>query len=545
MRIRRYMAALLAMGLLLGLCPAAVTEDIGDEIASAAVELAVPEEEMALGGAPDAAPAAPADEAAVLAGEGDIAIDEVSFPDEVFRQFILDRIDDGDGTLTESERAAVTELIVWSSRTGYTNDLRIASLKGAELFPNLEKLDCTGLGLRSLDVKGFTKLKTLRCSVNDLTRLDVSENPALENLDCGNNSLSALDVSRNPALKSLDFDSLKIAGLDLSHNPELTRLHGERAAVSALNLTGCMKLEYVMLDYCRLTDLDLSGRSALEYLYVRGNDLTRLNVGGCVNLTTLYCHDNELTSLNVSGCVELRWLHCFGNRLSVLDVSDCGYVKRGVAAGPAKSQTSDGVRVDTYVAFFENWDQNVLKVDSTVKIVTEPEPTPAPVSLANAKITVKDQTYTGKALKPAVAVKLDGKALEAGADYTVEFSSNRKIGTATVKVTGTGGYTGTASAGFKINPKKVAGLSLKAGRRALTAAWKKASGVDGYELQYGAKKSFKGAKLVKVKKGKTVQYALEGLKSKRLYYVRIRAYKTVSGKTYYSDWSAAKSKKAK
>ena len=74
--------------------------------------------------------------------------------------------------------------------------------------------------------------------------------------------------------------------------------------------------------------------------------------------------------------------------------------------------------------------------------------------------------------KVAIVKKSDHPG--AGADYTVEFSSNRKIGTATVKVTGTGGYTGTASAGFSINPKKVAGLSLKAGRRALTAAWKKA-----------------------------------------------------------------------
>ena len=57
MRIRRYMAALLALGLLLGLCPAAVTEDIGDEITSAAVELAVPEEAVALGGGSEAAPA--------------------------------------------------------------------------------------------------------------------------------------------------------------------------------------------------------------------------------------------------------------------------------------------------------------------------------------------------------------------------------------------------------------------------------------------------------------------------------------------------------
>lgn len=65
---------------------------------------------------------------------------------------------------------------------------------------------------------------------------------------------------------------------------------------------------------------------------------------------------------------------------------------------------------------------------------------------------------------------------------------------------------------------------------------KTAASVTGYQIQYGTKKNFKGAKSVKTKATtKTVSKL-----AKKKYYVRVRTYKVVSGKTYYSSWSGAK-----
>ena len=65
---------------------------------------------------------------------------------------------------------------------------------------------------------------------------------------------------------------------------------------------------------------------------------------------------------------------------------------------------------------------------------------------------------------------------------------------------------------------------------------KKAASVTGYQIQYGTKKNFKGAKSVKTKATtKTVSKL-----AKTKYYVRVRTYKVVDGKTYYSSWSGAK-----
>ncbi len=64
-------------------------------------------------------------------------------------------------------------------------------------------------------------------------------------------------------------------------------------------------------------------------------------------------------------------------------------------------------------------------------------------------------TYTGKAITPVVVVEDHGRILSKGVDYNVSYSSNINAGTATVTITGTGRYSGTAAAQFKIMPQNI------------------------------------------------------------------------------------------
>ena len=90
------------------------------------------------------------------------------------------------------------------------------------------------------------------------------------------------------------------------------------------------------------------------------------------------------------------------------------------------------------------------------------------ISISKASVTLSTSTYAydGKAKKPGVTVKLNGKTLKNGTDYTVSYSNNTKVGTATVKITGKGNYTGSVSKTYNIknNFKKatVSGISTKA-----------------------------------------------------------------------------------
>lgn len=74
-----------------------------------------------------------------------------------------------------------------------------------------------------------------------------------------------------------------------------------------------------------------------------------------------------------------------------------------------------------------------------------------PKALTDGMVSaIADQPYTDSAVTPGVTV-LDGEtALVEGKDYTVSYSDNTNVGTATATVTGTGNYTGTVSKTFRI-----------------------------------------------------------------------------------------------
>ena len=88
-------------------------------------------------------------------------------------------------------------------------------------------------------------------------------------------------------------------------------------------------------------------------------------------------------------------------------------------------------------------------------------------------------------------------------------------------------------------PTKAPAISkVKKGNKKLTASWKRISGASGYEIQCATDSKFKkNKKTVTVKKGKTTSATVKSLKAKKIYYVRIRAYKTVGSKKIYSAYS--------
>ena len=142
-----------------------------------------------------------------------IPINETTFPDANFRNWVLSQTYGQDGVLTADEIAGVTEIDVSSKN--------IANLKGIEYFTELTKLVCVYNQLASLDVSHNTALTDLRSYDNLLTSLDVSQNIALTALDCGFNQLTSLDVSHNTALIYLVCCGNQLTSLDISKNKEL------------------------------------------------------------------------------------------------------------------------------------------------------------------------------------------------------------------------------------------------------------------------------------------------------------------------------------
>lgn len=77
--------------------------------------------------------------------------------------------------------------------------------------------------------------------------------------------------------------------------------------------------------------------------------------------------------------------------------------------------------------------------------------------------------------------------------------------------------------------------------------WMPVYKVSGYQIQYSTSKSFKKNRTKKhtVKNGEYKSFHLNGLKRKKKYYIRIRAYKALNGVKYYGPWSKKKAVKTK
>lgn len=66
-----------------------------------------------------------------------------------------------------------------------------------------------------------------------------------------------------------------------------------------------------------------------------------------------------------------------------------------------------------------------------------------------------NKVYTGSVIKPVPAVKVGGRTLKNGTDFTVSYKNNTEPGTATLKVTGKGNYSGSVSKTFKITARAI------------------------------------------------------------------------------------------
>ena len=153
---------------------------------------------------------------------------------------------------------------------------------------------------------------------------------------------------------------------------------------------------------------------------------------------------------------------------------------------------------------------------------------------------ISTKAFTGKNITQSITVKYNGKTLKKGTDYTVSYSNNKNIGTATVKIAGKGSYTGTITKTFKINPAKQEIQKLTAKSKAFFVDWAQKGSATGYEIQYATNSKFTSAKKVTITNNKTDTKTISKLSGKKKYYVRVRSYTTVKGTKYYGAWSSTK-----
>ena len=301
-----------------------------------------------------------------------IPINEETFPDPVFREYVLKIV--GSSVLTE-EKARQIEVLdvsknnikkVLGDRAPITSLMGIRYLRyvkdlncsGQELKKTLnleqnsrvEKLNCSGNQLTGLWFHKGSSLRYLDCSVNEFTALNLSKNPELIELSCSNNKLTSLDLSANKKLQQINASSNKLTALDVRQLPELTHLYlWANHDLKSIDVSKNTKLEFLSVSHCKLTSLNVKNNRKLVELFVYNNQLTALDVRSNYLLKTLYCYENQITALDLSynGALEdlsvndnpiteldlraqsnLQKLSCYKMKLKKLDVSRCPKLRR-------------------------------------------------------------------------------------------------------------------------------------------------------------------------------------------------------------------------
>ena len=173
---------------------------------------------------------------------------------------------------------------------------------------------------------------------------------------------------------------------------------------------------------------------------------------------------------------------------------------------------------------------------STFKIKT------ASVSGATVAFSSLTFPYTGSAVKPSPTVKVGSKTLKLGTDYTLKYTNNTAVGTAVIKITGKGNYSGSISKAFTITPKATVikkATSPSSGKAKVT--WAKNTSGSGYQVLYSTSSSFSSSKKKTINSNATLSTTISSLTKGKTYYFKVRAFKKIDDRYIYGAYSSVKS----
>lgn len=238
---------------------------------------------------------------------------KLNFPDEEFRRFLKECCDkNGDGKLDVD----IKSMTIPASYA-------IKRLKGIEFFEDLEKLDCHGIGLTTLNVGKNFKLEELDCSQNQLKESYPILSSGLKKLNCSNNKLTYMNLGilYGLNLEEVNCSNNEIRNIVMDSVGELVKFDCSNNDLMTLDVSQCFKLEELNCSGNQLMELDVGHQTQLTQLDCSNNKLTELNVKQNGGLISLICNDNQLTTLDLSQNHSLSKLNCAKNRLACVDVT--------------------------------------------------------------------------------------------------------------------------------------------------------------------------------------------------------------------------------
>ncbi len=148
----------------------------------------------------------------------------------------------------------------------------------------------------------------------------------------------------------------------------------------------------------------------------------------------------------------------------------------------------------------------------------------------NGRVYTKVKTITsGSTVKWT-----DTKATTNGGRYSYKIVAITETGDTTLR-----SKESATKTTYKLDTPVISTATSQAAKQ-MTVKWNKNAQATSYHIEYGLKSDFSDSKILRVNGANNVSKVVSKLTSGKKYYVRVRAYKNVSGVDYSSAWSAVK-----
>jgi hypothetical protein len=318
-----------------------------------------------------------------------------------------------------------------------------------------------------------------------------------------------------------------------------------------------------------LSAVDTTVESGKHYTYmlcavmIRSDGTT--NTLSAKEITQYYLAAPTLTKCTgSSGGQTIKWNKVAGATSYIIYRSDNKGEYTRIAASEKTSYKdgtalSSGVlyRYKVYACYDDGVSEPVLSVGSnTIGNYTLAQPVISSVT-ATAKGLKLKWDKVAKAKSYTIYRSVDGAAYKEIATVTKRsYEDTDLTANVTVKYKIYAHYTGSVGQTSKSKASKAV-KTVYSTAPTIESATSTASGTiavkysrnkkaTGYEIQYSTDKTFKtGANTLLIVTNDTISWKIKGLSKKKTYYVRVRSYKTSSGKKSYSSWSSIKKCKTK
>lgn len=253
-----------------------------------------------------------------------IAINASNFPDEAIRNSLEQQclVDENNEPITNEQGDCLIDTADITYLYCFPEE-KITSLKGIELFSNLEKVYLFRLDMKDIDLSANAKLNSVYLDGDSIETVELADCSLIDYFCVASRQLD-FDYSELVNVTNLSIYSDKVEDIDLSIFPNLTILNLGCANIKEIDLSKSVNLyNFAAYGVKSLEKITVGTNDNLEFFSIEGaSKLTNVDVSKCKNLTYISIVDCKLSKIDTSKNKKLSTLEVNGNKkIKAIDIS--------------------------------------------------------------------------------------------------------------------------------------------------------------------------------------------------------------------------------